>query len=154
MSDYGQNVIDRTDVLEGKWSFAGQDFDLEVEDISGQDFDLIKEYTQLAMGVEAIGQDPDNVDEKDIEQLNDKAEDLDNFSWEDEDDDTDLIKSVIDAKLVNPKVDQTTGQSKLQALFQGMMQTWQESESVKASKEEMPLDEGNGSKSQIERNRP
>jgi hypothetical protein len=145
MSEYGQSIIEQTHTLEGHWSYGGNSYKLEVEDISGHDFGLIQEYTQLAMGVEAMGDDPDNVSESDIEELNSKAENLDNFSWESEDGDTDLVQSVIQAKLVKPDVEiSTTGHSKLQALFEGMMETWQESEAVKSAKEDMPLDEGNG----------
>lgn len=153
--EYGQSVLEQTHVLEGTWEFAGNEYDLEVADISGEDFNLIQRYMEIAMGVEAVGNDPEAVSDEDIDTLNEKAETLDDFSWEDKDENKGFIQSVIDAKLERPKVDvNNTGQSKLQALFGGMMQAWQESESVKTSKEAMPLDEGNGQTSQIERNRP
>jgi hypothetical protein len=144
-NDFGQNVLEQTHVLTGSWEFAGETYALEVEDISGQDFALIQQYTEVAVGAEAVGQDPESVTDDELESLNEKAEQLDDFSWEDPDEDNPFIQSVVGAKLVNPKVDvERTGQSKLSALFRGMMEAWQEADSVKTAKEDMPLDEGNG----------
>jgi len=142
MSDYGEDVLDRDEVLEGTWTYGGNTYDLEVNDISGRDMRLIQDYTDIAARVAAVD---DDASEADIEQINEKAEGLDDFSWEDGDGETPYIQSIIDEKLVRPDVDvDNTGYSKLRAIFEGIMQTWQESKTVANAKDEMPLDEGNG----------
>jgi len=141
MADYGEEVLNQTTLLSGTWVYGGTEYDLKVEDIAGRDMRLIQEYQELAVRVAGADEDPS---ESELESLNEKAESLDDFSWEDEGDE-DFIHSVIDAKLIRPDVDvDEHGQSKLRALFQGMMSTWQESDEVAEAKDEMPLDEGNG----------
>jgi len=141
MSGYGEDVLNETSVLSGSWTYNGQQYNLKVEDIAGRDMRLINDYQEIAARVVGAGDDPS---ESDIEAVQEKAESLVDFSWEDGDEQP-FIQSVIDAKLVRPSVDVgDTGTSKLRALFSGMMETWQESDSVAEAKSEMPLDEGNG----------
>jgi len=73
------------------------------------------------------------------------GEDLPNFPWESEDDeDKDIIESVISEKLIKPEIDpQDAPVRKLRALFEGMMQAWSEGKQIKDAKGDMPLDEGN-----------
>jgi len=141
--NYGQSVLDQTTTLKGTWEYNGQEFDLEVKDISGSDWQLIHEYQDIAQGVMSL-EDEEDIPEGRIEDINEKAENLDNFSWESGDGSEPFVQSVLDEKLVNPSPDvENTGMSKLRALFEGVMLAWQESDEVADAKEEMPLKSGN-----------
>jgi hypothetical protein len=148
MSDYGSAIVNDAErgneaILEGEWEFDDETFSLEVKNIAQPDMALIREYAALAGQVQMLADDPENVDESDVEQVSEQAENLDNFSWEGDDSETDFILSVVDEKLVKPKVNvQETSEPVLTALMEGMMKTWQESTDVQAAKEAMPL-EGN-----------
>jgi len=112
-----------------------------VEDISYPDFKLAQEYAAISAQVNAL-ENAESVDESDVKDIQQSAEELDNFSWEDDGDD-DFVVTMIDAKLVKPKVDITnTSIRKLRALLEGMFETWQSDKDVEAAQEEMPL-EGN-----------
>lgn len=138
MSDeYGTDVATSVERLEGSWSINGKSYKLVTEDTRKETLDLIGEYMEIAATVEnAEG-------ESDIPEG--LGEDLDNFSWEDDDSEKDMVESVVDEKLIKPDVEVSqVPQRKLRALFEGMMEAWNEGEQVKAAKTEMPLDKGNG----------
>ena len=142
MSNYGQDVLDDgLERLKGTWEYAGTEYDLLVEDISYPDFKLAQQYGALSAQFAALEDtDPEDVD---VEGLEEQVENLGDFSWETEDEQTDFVPGMIDAKLIKPDVDiDETSQGKLSALVEGMMQTWQESDEVEQAREEMPL-EGN-----------
>jgi len=136
MSDrFGTEVATQKEQIEGTWSIDGQEFALITEDTSKGTLELIEEYMQLANRVAEGEEIPEGA-----------AEDLDNFPWEDDDDeDTDIIESVVDAKLIKPEVNpQDAPIRKLRALFEGMMNAWSEGKQVKDARHDMPLDdEGN-----------
>jgi len=142
MSDYGQAIVDRgTERLKGTWEYSGSEYDLIVEDISYPDFKLVQQYGALSAQFAAI--EEGDIDDIDGEDLETQVDNLGNFSWESEDDETDFIPGMIDAKLIKPEVDpETTPTGKLRALVEGMMGAWQESEDIAEAREEMPL-EGN-----------
>jgi hypothetical protein len=142
MSDYGQEILNEgLNRLEGTWEYNGETYDLLVEDINYEDFTLAQQYAALAQQINGL-EDRDSVAEEDVENLASEAEQLDDFSWED-DGNRDFIPSMVDAKLIKPEVDiQNTPVSKLRALVGGMMQAWQEESGVSEAREEMPL-EGN-----------
>jgi len=134
MSDeYGANYATQKETIEGTWSIDDREFKLETEDVSKATLDLIGEYTQLAAMFEE-GEVPE-----------DAGEELDDFPWEDEDDDRDFIESVVGEKLHKPEIDvNDTASRKLSAIFAGMFDAWQEGTVVKDAKDGMPLeDEGN-----------
>jgi len=142
MSNYGQDVLNAgLDRLEGTWEYDGQEFDLVVEDINYPDFQLAQQYAAVAQQIATL-EDRESVAESDVEAIAQQAEDLDNFSWE-EDGGADFVVSLIAHKLIKPEVDVTdTSVSKLRALVGGMMEAWQEESGVEQAREEMPL-EGN-----------
>jgi len=142
MSNYGQDVLnDGLERLEGTWEYAGEEYDLVVDDISYPDFKLAQEYAAISAQVNAL-ENAESIDESDVEEIQASAEGLDNFSWEDSGDE-DFIVTMIDAKLVKPEVDiDTTPVRKLRALLEGMFETWQSDKEVESAREEMPL-EGN-----------
>jgi len=144
MSDYGQDILNEgLDRLEGTWSYAGEEYGLLVEDISYPDFKLAQEYAALSAQVSAL-EDAESIDESDVESIQATAEDLDNFSWESDNGETDFIVTMIQAKLIKPEVNvDNTPVRKLRALLEGMFQTWQEDTNVEQAREKMPL-EGNG----------
>jgi len=134
---YGTEVATSVERIEGSWSINGETYTLITEDTRKETLDLIGEYMEVAATVEdASGPEdiPDGL-----------GEDIDNFRWEDEDNEMDMVESVISEKLIKPEVNASdVPQRKLSALFEGMMQAWNEGEQIKAAKAEMPLDEGNG----------
>lgn len=142
MSDYGQDILDDgLERLDGTWEYAGREFDLKVEDISYPDYKLVQQYAALSQQVNTLEQKED-IDARDIENLNEQAENLDQFSWEG-DEDEDFVPSVINAKLIQPNVEiENTSVAKLRALLEGMMQAWQESTDVENARGQMPI-EGN-----------
>jgi len=73
--NYGQSVLDQTTTLKGTWEYDGQEFDLEVKDISGSDWQLIHEYQDIAQGVMSL-EDEEDIPEGRIEDINEKAENL------------------------------------------------------------------------------
>jgi len=143
MADYGQSLLDDgLDRLKGTWEYRGQEYDLLVEDISYPDWQLVQQYAAIAGQVQSLDESEGEISDDVVDSLTEQAEDLDNFSWED-DGDTDFVESVIDAKLQAPEVDlQQTSQDKISALIEGMMQTWSRSSDVEQAEEEMPI-EGN-----------
>lgn len=143
MSNYGQEVLDDgLERLKGTWEYAGNEYDLLVEDISYPDFKLAQQYGALSAQFAAL-EEADS-EEVDVDGLEEQVENLGHFSWETSEEQTDFVPGMIDAKLVKPDVDiDETSQAKLSALVEGMMNTWQESDEVEKAREEMPL-EGNG----------
>jgi len=132
MTDYGEDVLTTTDTVEGTWNYNGTEYGLQAEEITKGTLDLIGEYAQLAQQAEETGEVPEGA-----------AENLDNFPWESDDSDKDFIESVISEKLLKPDVDpNNVSIGKLTALFEGLMETWQEGKVVTEAKEEMPI-EGN-----------
>jgi hypothetical protein len=64
-------------------------------------------------------------------------------------DETDAIKEIADEYLLAPEVDvREIGVSKLFALFDGMRETWQQSDAFDEAEAEMPLESGNSQPSQ------
>lgn len=143
MPDYGQSLLDDgLDRLKGTWEYRGNEYDLLVEDISYPDWQLVQQYAAIAGQVQSLDESEGEISDDVVDSLTEQAEDLDDFSWED-DGDTDFVESVIGAKLLAPKVELTqTSQDKISALIEGMMQTWSRSVDVEAAEEEMPI-EGN-----------
>jgi len=144
---YGQDIVnDAEQILEGTWSWQGTEYELKVYNIGYKDKRRIEQYGTLAATVDGMAENGDeiDIDETELERLQEQAENLENFSWEDDDEDTDWIASVVSEKLVRPEVDiEQTSTPKLSAIVQGMMETWEESQSVKNAKAEMPVEEGN-----------
>ncbi len=134
MSDrFGTEVAASKERIEGTWTVDGETYDLITEDTSKGTLELIEQYMQLANRVAEGDELPE-----------DAAEDLDNFPWEEEDNEKDIIESVVDAKLIKPEVNpQDAPIRKLRALFEGMMQAWSEGKQVRDAKDDMPLEEGN-----------
>lgn len=125
MSDeYGANFLTREETIEGTWEYADQEFKLEVKDISLGEQELLQEY--MRVGMEAMGMDGD-VDEERLEDVNQRAEELEDLPWEDETDATGFLECTIEAKLVKPNVTISDARAqKMQAVFMGMMEAWQE----------------------------
>jgi len=146
MSDnYGQSLVNDADkLLEGTWEYDNTEYLLKCRNISYKDMRRVQQYGALAASVSAIGSQDGDIGEEEIEVVNQQADKLEDFSWED-DGDEDWIASVVDEKLVKPDVDiEETSSGKLRALVEGMLSTWRESQSVKNAKDEMPLEgEGN-----------
>jgi len=144
---YGQEIVnDAEQILEGKWEWNETEYELKVYNIGYKDKRRIQQYGTLAATVDGMADDADDIEigEDEIETLQEQAESLENFSWEDDEEDRDWIASVVEEKLVRPEVDvEQTSTPKLGAIIEGMMQTWEESQSVKNAKAEMPVDEGN-----------
>lgn len=126
MSDdeYGANFLTREETIEGTWSYAGQEFKLQVKDISLGSQELLQEHMRI--GMEAMGMDGE-VDEERLEDVNERAENLDELPWEDDTEQDGFIEATIEAKLVKPSVDIADARAqKMRAVFEGMMQAWQE----------------------------
>lgn len=144
---YGQDIVnDAEQLLEGTWEWDGTEYELKVYNIGYKDKNRIQQYGALAATVDGVAENADEIElgEEELEQLQQQAESLESFSWEDDDADDDWIASVIDEKLVRPEVDiEQTSSHKLGAIVEGMMETWEESQSVKNAKAEMPVQEGN-----------
>lgn len=136
MSDdknYGADVAQTKDRIEGTWTINGNAYDLVAEDVTKGTLDLVEDYMAVAQRFESGEDVPE-----------DAVDHLDNFPWEDENDDTDLIESLLSEKLVKPEIDVSeTPVRKLMALFEGMFEAWTEGEPVKSAKAEMPVDGGN-----------
>ena len=144
---YGQDIVnDAEQILDGTWEWDNREYELRVRNISYKDKRRIQQYGALAATVDGMAENAEDVDlgEEEIESLQNQAENLENFSWEEEDEDSDWIASVVEEKLVRPDVDvEQTSTPKLGAIIEGMMQAWEESQSVKNAKKEMPVEEGN-----------
>jgi hypothetical protein len=152
--NYGQDVLDEHDeIIRGTWEYGGEEYALKCESISYADFKLVQQYGAIAGQVaaieaeaEATAADGDAADsdlEAQVEDVQERAEGLDDFSWEADDEDRDFVESVIGEKLVQPEPDlATTSPQKLSALVDGMIEAWQEGETVAQAKAEMPV-EGN-----------
>jgi len=126
--NYGADALTTPDRLEGTYSIGDETYDLVVEDISGHDWQILQEYSQLALQLR--DGEIDDVD----------ADDIPQFSWEPEGGtDKGFIECVVNEKLVKPEVEVANIRvHKLQPLFEGMIRTWQESDSVSEAKGEMP----------------
>ena len=129
-TEYGADILTQSETIEGTWEYNGEEYKLEVKDISKQTLDLVEDYAALAQNIAFLQRSEDmNEDEIDerIEEINKQAEDLENFSWEDEDDDTDFIESIVNEKLVKPDIDPSEVRvHKLRHVFEGMFKAWQE----------------------------
>jgi len=142
---YGTEVATSVETLEGEWSINGESYKLVTKDTKKATLDLIGEYMQIAASVDGL-EEGDEIPEE----VETQAENLANFEWETEDDEKDMVESVVSEKLIKPDVDvNQIPQRKLRALFEGMMDAWNEGTVVKNAKEEMPI-EGNRSASRIE----
>jgi len=144
MSDYGQDLIDRgVKPIEGTWEFDEQENALDVEPISYPDWKLIQQYAALSARIDSL--DGDDVDESDIEDVQEAAERLGDFSWESDGEEVDWIVTAIENNLVKPDVDPRSDPLPITtAIIQGMIEAWQESPRVAEAKDEMPIDKGNG----------
>jgi len=142
MSNYGQDVLNEgLEHLEGMWSYGGGEYDLTVENMGYNDWKLVQQYAALSQQVATL-EGKENIDDSDVEAVSKQAERLDNFSWED-DGDVDFVATLIENKLVEPRVDlDTTPSDKVSAIVEGMLKTWQSAKDVEEAREEMPL-EGN-----------
>ncbi len=130
--DYGADYATQKETIEGTWRIDGREFALETEDVTKRTLDLLGEYMALAQQYEE-GDVPEGA-----------GDDLEDFPWESEGDDRDFIESVVDEKLHKPDIDvDETVSRKLSAIFVGMFEAWQEGETVKAAREEMPVEGGN-----------
>lgn len=125
MTDYGADFLTESEEIEGTWEYGDREFPLLVEDISVGSFELLQKYTQVAG--EAMNASGDDVDEEALEEVNKKAEELDNLPWEDEVEADGFLEATIEAKLVKPDVDLADARAhKLRAVFEGMVGAWQE----------------------------
>ena len=139
-NDYGAEIATRTDTIEGTWSLGGETYNLEVKDAKYKTLRLLQEYATLAQSIDGVGTDPT---EEELESIEEQAENLENFPWEDDNSNVDFVKSIFDEKLINPDIDADEANARaISAILQGIINAWQEGESVKAAKEEMPV-EGN-----------
>jgi len=143
MADYGQHILDDgLGRLNGTWEHEDVEYDLVVEDISYLDWRLVQQYAALMEQVARMGE-KDEITDEDSENLEKQAEDLDSFSWEDEDEQEDFVETLITNKLVKPDVDLTdTSSDVIREIVSGMVETWGEDKNVEQAREEMPL-EGN-----------
>lgn len=126
MSDdeYGASFLTREETIEGTWEYGGQEFKLQVKDISLGSQELLQEHMRI--GMEALGMDGE-VDEERLADVNKRAEELDSLPWEDDTEQDGFIESTIEAKLVKPSVNIADARAqKMRAVFEGMMQAWQE----------------------------
>jgi len=143
MADFGQDILDEgLEQLPGTWEYNDNEYDLVVEDISYPDWKLVQQYAALMERIRQVG-DKDEVSESDTKDIEKQAEELDAFSWEDTDSQEDFVETIIEHKLINPKVDlENTSPDKVTAIVTGMVETWGEDKNVEQAREEMPL-EGN-----------
>lgn len=125
MADYGAEFLTQAETIEGTWAYADHEFALLVEDISIGELELLQEYTQVAGA--AINATGDDVDEEALEEANEQAKNLDSLPWEDDVEADSFLEATIEAKLIKPDVDLSDARAhKLTAVFEGMMQAWQE----------------------------
>lgn len=125
MADYGANFLTEAETIGGTWEYGENEFDLLVEDISVGSFELLQKYTQVAGEAMQAG-DGDPTEEQ-LEEVNKKAEELDPLPWEDDVEADGFLEATIEAKLVKPDVDLADARAhKLRAVFEGMIQAWQE----------------------------
>lgn len=125
MSDYGANYLTKEETIEGTWGPNGDDFPLEVKDMSKSEFELVQKYGEVSN--QALTTDPEEVTEEEIEEVKREAEELDDLPWGDEVDSDSWLQQTIEAKLVRPDVDLEDARvHKLRELMEGMMQAWQE----------------------------
>jgi len=141
--DYGQTLVnDAGDLLEGTWEWQDTEYMLKVRNIGYADQRRIREYAALAGSVQAIGEDGDP-DEDQLQAVQEQAEQIEPFSWED-DDSQDWIASLVEEKLVKPEVDvEETSTPKLRALVDGMIRAWDMDTDGRQAQERMPIDKGN-----------
>jgi len=150
MSDkYGQDIIDSDgdDILEGTWEWQGREPTVEVRNISYDDQVLVQRYGSLMAELAHIQERLENgedVSERERRHIEDQIERLDDFSWEDEDDQNDFIKEIVDHVIVKPEIDTSdTSLDKVVAVVEGAVSTLQESNSVRDAKGDMPVDTPN-----------
>jgi hypothetical protein len=135
MTDYGQDVLTSTEELHGTWAYAGEEYDLKVEDVSYETYSLILDLAEVAFKAR-------DGEVSDAEK--ERIKEMDNLPWEDEYETDDFVALLVKDKLIKPEVDvEDTGTSKIIALIKGMFATWQESKEVAEARDEMRLDEGN-----------
>lgn len=134
---YGASVATQKEQIEGTWELDGEEYSLLTEDTTKGTLGLIEEYMALTHKAET-----GEIDETELEE---RAEQLDNFPWEEDgDDDKDFIELVIEGKLIKPEIDvDDVPVRKLEPIVIGMMQTWGEGKQVADARDQMPLDEGN-----------
>jgi len=94
---FGTDVATRKEQIEGTWTVDGEEYALLTEDTTKETLELIEDYMALAEEI-SQAESPDDIPE-------DAGEDLPDFPWEDEDDDKDIVESVVGAKLIKPDVD-------------------------------------------------
>lgn len=137
MSDYGQDILSKTETLQGTWEYNGEEYSLEVEDIPYDTYKLIMEISQVAFKAREGAEISDEEKEK--------VKNMNALPWEDEYETDDFVSLLVKDKLRKPEVDvEDTGASKIIALVEGMFQAWQESQPVQDARDEMELDKGNG----------
>jgi len=145
---YGGHLVNNAgELLDGTWTYHGEENNLQVRNISYPDWKLVQQYAQVAASIEATA-DAASEDAEAAGELGqaalEQAEQLDNFSWETEGAESDFMMSLIEEKLVKPEVDVgETSSGVLAALVDGMVGAWQSSKDRREAKAEMPLDEGN-----------
>jgi len=144
MSDYGQDLIKRgVKPIEGTWEFDGQENDLDVEALSYTDWKLVQKYAALSARVDSL--EEEDIDESEVENIEETAESLDDFSWEDEDEEVDFIETLIDNCLVKPDINPRKDPLPIVvAIVEGMVEAWEKSPRVAEAEDEMPVDKGNG----------
>lgn len=144
MANYGQDVVDRgTERLKGTWEYAGETYDLIVEDIERGDKQLIQRYMSAIAPILQAEENDSDIDESDIEAIENELEALGSYSWMDNELGDDPLAPVVSEKLIQPQADPAKlPDRKFEALITGMMETWQESDEIAEAREEMPL-EGN-----------
>jgi hypothetical protein len=145
---FGQNLVNDADtLLDGTWTYDNTEYELRCRNISYKDLRRVQQYGALAASVSAVGEgveDGGEIGEAELEAINQQADNLDNFSWEETEGDGDWVASVVEEKLVKPDVDiEQTSAPKLRALVEGMMDAWGESTKVQNAKDEMPVEGGN-----------
>lgn len=121
---YGASFLTQKETIMGTWEYGPREFELKVEDISAETQELLQRYIELA-GM-AMGSDGE-VDEELKEEMNDKADGLESLPWEDDSEFDSFVECTLDQKLVKPDVDVSEARNqKVNAVFAGMMDAWQE----------------------------
>lgn len=144
MSDYGQDIVDRgTERLKGTWEYAGEEYDLLVEDIERGDKKLMRKYMGAVAPVLEAQENDEELSEEDAKEIEEELDRLGSYSWVDGELGDDPLAPVMEEKLVQPEADpDSLPDSKFDALIRGMFEAFQEADDVKSAREEMHL-EGN-----------
>jgi len=121
--EYGAAYLTQSETIQGSWEYNGRDFKLAVEDISMGAFKTLQEYMKVGVMASQVEED----DEDAISELEDSAENLEDLPWDEDTEAEGFIESTIEAKLHKPSVDVSAARApKMQAVFEGMMEAWQE----------------------------